>query len=410
MRVKIREEEDRFLAYFIDSRRMVGVNENGANILDAFFNQNKSVEMITKEQSKKHSISPPQANEDLKEFLGQIQKEIFPGGFNIVEQESLNSPLGVELNLTISCNLRCKHCFQASYAETFISGEQVIDIVDILASNDVFEVSIIGGEPFLHPNLFDILKRCEKHEMAMNLVTNGTFLDEKTIDKLANINRLVLIVSLDGLKETHDYIRGAGVFDKVDTALRGLIDKNATVEIIHTLNSVNLPKYKQIIDYCEELDLPCNFSLFKPFKPGQKFLTPDPEKVFEIIVDSLVVRSERFRKIGLSNAAIVADLLELPPRNECTATLSGLVVDVFGRMITCPSLVASGYYNDDDLPFFDENFLETWRSHKTFVKFRENGFRECQARAHIFSGDVKGYDPYGVNAFKKFWASYSKKL
>jgi len=285
--------------------------------------------------------------------------------------------------------------------------EKAIGIIDLLAGHNVFEINLIGGEPFLHKDLFEIIKHCEKHELAISVVTNGTLLGQEVIEKLASIRRFVLIVSLDGLKSTHDYIRGEGVFQRVDSALKGLLEKDVAVEVIDTLNSVNLSEYREVIKYCQNLDIPCNFSLFKPFKPEHNALIPDPEEIFTIIVDLLSLRSgsDGYKKIGLSNAAIVADLLGLPPRNECRATLSGLVIDVFGRMITCPSLVAAGYYKEEELPFFDENFLEIWKNHETFVRFRENGFRECQARAYTFSNNVQGYDPYGVNAFKEFRAS-----
>lgn len=71
-------------------------------------------------------------------------------------------------------------------------------------------------------------------------------------------------------------------------------------------------------------------------------------------------------------------------------------------MVTCPSLVAAGYYKENELPFFDDDFVEKWRNHHTFVSFRNNGLRECQARSFIFSGDVKGHDPYGISAFLKY--------
>jgi len=282
--------------------------------------------------------------------------------------------------------------------------EKAIEIIDILADSGVFEISLIGGEPFLHKDLIKIIKHCSKREMAINVVTNGTLLNQKIIQKLSNIKRLVLLVSLDGMEKIHDYIRGKGVFKKVDIALKQLLKKEIAVEVINTLNSVNLPDYKNVINYCKALDIACNFSLFKPFKENHKTLIPEPEKIFKTITYLLELRSSSngYKKIGLSNAAIVADLLGLPPRNECRATLSGIVIDIKGRMITCPSLVAVGYYNKQELPLFDENFLKTWREHEIFVCFRNNGFRECQARSYIFSGDVQGYDPYGITAFKKF--------
>ena len=101
----------------------------------------------------------------------------------------------------------------------------------------------------------------------------------------------------------------------------------------------------------------------------------------------------------------MADLLGLPPRNECRATRSGLVIDVRGRMVTCPSLVYSRFYKGNEMPYFDKNFLDNWQNHSTFVDFRNRGLRECQAMAHIFSGRPDGYDPYGIKEFQKFKAN-----
>jgi len=85
---------------------------------------------------------------------------------------------------------------------------------------DIFEISVIGGEPFYHKRILDILKYCEKREMAMNVVTNGTLLDEAIIGELSKINRLVVIVSLDGQKAIHDQIRGEGIFEKVISKIK----------------------------------------------------------------------------------------------------------------------------------------------------------------------------------------------
>lgn len=138
-------------------------------------------------------------------------------------------------------------------------------------------------------------------------------------------------------------------------------------------------------------------------------MIPDPDIFFETVADLLRLRRDKGYKIGLSNAAIVTELLGLPPRNECRATRSGMVIDVTGRMITCPSLAAAGYYKNGELPSFDDNFMDTWHSHEAFVRFRQNGLRECQARSFIFSKDVRGRDPYGISAFREYWQNKKKQ-
>lgn len=403
MKVRIRKEKNRCLAYFIDSRRVVGVNEVGSVILDLLFNQGKEAEEIANTIVGDYNISLSQAKSDVAEFLAQIKKEVHPDGFNVIEQEQLEVPLGVELEITTSCNLFCKHCFQEHHDGADMPTEKALSIIEQLADHQVCEVSLIGGEPFRHDGLMEILGYCQKRDMAVNLVTNGTLIDEATIGKLAAFNRLVIIVSLDGTQETHDYIRGQGVFRRVDLILRQLRDKDIAVEITCTLNSVNLPIYREVIEYCEGMSIPCNFNLFKPFRSEHKELIPDPNTFFETVADLLRLRRDKGYKIGLSNAAIVTELLGLPPRNECRATRSGMVIDVTGRMLTCPSLAAAGYYENGELPFFDDNFMNTWRNHEAFVRFRQNGLQECQARSFIFNKDVRGRDPYGITAFREYW-------
>lgn len=403
MRVKIRKEKSRYLAYFIDSRRIVGVNEIGSVILDLLFNQGRHAEEIANAIAGDYQIPLSQAKTDVAEFLAQIKTEVHPDGFNVIEQEQLEVPLGIELEITTSCNLRCKHCFQEHHGEMHMPTEKAIGIIGQLADHQVCEVSLIGGEPFRHKGLMEILEYCQNRDMAINLVTNATLIDEDVVKRLAGINRLVVIVSLDGTEKIHDYIRGKNVFSKVDTVLRKLCAAEIAVEVTCTLNSVNLPIYRDVIEYCEGLKIPCNFNLFKPFRSEHEGLIPDANTFFEAVADLLRLRRDKGYRIGLSNAAIVTELLGLPPRNECRATRSGMVIDVTGRMVTCPSLNAAGYYEVGELPFFDDNFMETWRNHEAFVRFRQNGLRECQARSFIFNKDVHGRDPYGIDAFQEYW-------
>jgi len=138
----------------------------------------------------------------------------------------------------------------------------------------------------------DILEYCQSRDMAINLVTNATLIDEKKIERLAKINRLVVIASLDGTEDVHNYIRGSDVFGKVDVVLKQLQVHDIAVEVTCTLNLVNLPIYQDVVEYCEKLDIPCNFNLFKPFRPEHKELIPDPNTFFEVAADVLKLRRD----------------------------------------------------------------------------------------------------------------------
>ena len=107
-------------------------------------------------------------------------------------------------------------------------------------------------------------------------------------------------------------------------------------------------------------------------------------------------------RIGISDASLASYMLGLPEKNECTATLAGLVINTDGKMLTCPYLVEAGYYTPEELPVFSKNFLHDWKHSEIFERFRANGQKGCQARSLIFSGDVTKDDPYNLMSYKAF--------
>jgi hypothetical protein len=107
----------------------------------------------------------------------------------------------------------------------------------------------------------------------------------------------------------------------------------------------------------------------------------------------------------LANAAIASRLLGIKPQNECRATQSGLVINYAGRMVTCPSLEEAGRYAQDELPVFDSNWLQNWRTHPAFVGFKESGLANCQAREYVFRKLFGRADPYSAIEFEKHLAS-----
>lgn len=402
MIVRIRKEKDQYWVYFLETRRLIGVNEVGAHIISRYFNEGVDEAVIASGLVQTYDISPQQSIEDVTSFLKHVADELRPEVFNNTEQFGMDVPLGVELEITTACNLRCRHCLQSDYSSVFMSIEKARWIINQLSKAGVFEVSIIGGEPFSHPQIEDIISAADGAGFAIGLTSNGLLITKKHIDLMAGMENISMAISIDGVGKDHDYIRGKGVFVKADKVIRSLIDNGVEVEVMFTVNSYNISKYVETLDYCRGLGIVCNFNLFKPFKDSHRSLVPDPNQFFALMRDLYEIRKKQQYKIGLSHAAIVSYLMGLEPRDECRAGQSGLVIDVHGRMLTCPSLLYCGYYKETDFPAFDENFVETWKRHPLFTQFKQNGLSGCQARSLIFSHDVKKGDPYDLAEFKKF--------
>ena len=129
--------------------------------------------------------------------------------------------------LTPNCNLSCKYCFQL-HNESDIQGEQyhaqsqakasmaiVERFAEFCAENCVSHVDFFGGEPLLYRELFhaaakEILNK--RPETTIGIVTNGTMIDEDTM-QLIETHGVSVLLSLDGCKTSHDFLRGG--FDRI---------------------------------------------------------------------------------------------------------------------------------------------------------------------------------------------------
>jgi MoaA/NifB/PqqE/SkfB family radical SAM enzyme len=339
--------------------------------------------------------------DDATSFLEQVERELRPDVFNLVEQRQYQVPMGVELQLNETCNLRCAHCFQDNYrTSATMPADRALAIIDELGAKKVFEVSLIGGEPLLYQDLELVIERCRHWGLSVSLTTNATLVTEAIAEMFQRL-QVRTYVSLDGVGTIHDLIRGEGNFARTEAAIGLLQNHDVTVDVLFTLNALNMDHYEQMIDYCDTHRLSCNFNLFKPFKPEHQHLVVPPDRFFKICRD-LHKRRRDGQGIGFSNAAIAALLMGQEPRQECTATLAGLVIDPCGRMLSCPGLVSCGHINEDDLPMFDENWLDTWHNHPVFTQFRDNGLTGCQVRSCIFCGDPKTPDPYSAAALRQY--------
>ncbi len=113
-------------------------------------------------------------------------------------------------------------------------------------------IALTGGEPLISPKLFPLVKHLEKSGEIekIGILTNGTLINEKTIDNIRAISKLHYIqVSLDGATpETNDRIRGKGSFQKAMKAIRLLNQNSITIRLMFTLHKQNAYEINQLID------------------------------------------------------------------------------------------------------------------------------------------------------------------
>jgi len=126
-------------------------------------------------------------------------------------------------------------------------------ILKQIHDSGVVGIAFEGGEPLLRNDLVEILAFSRSLPLHTSLITNGTLLESK-IDAIAPYINGVIYVSLDGLENTHDKIRGvSGCFRK---AIEGIIASKGKVSVTinTTIMTENLHEIDDMVKLAKELN------------------------------------------------------------------------------------------------------------------------------------------------------------
>jgi radical SAM protein with 4Fe4S-binding SPASM domain len=143
-------------------------------------------------------------------------------------------PDEVSLQLTYKCNLRCLHCYQwneQGFFREFSPAEQrtelAIEIVQsVLAAtaDRKSKLFVWGGEPLMHSRFSEFASLLEADPRPVTMCTNGLLMEQHAADLLRIGESLSLLVSLDGLKDHHEALRGRRSFDRTLKNIEFMLD------------------------------------------------------------------------------------------------------------------------------------------------------------------------------------------
>lgn len=152
--------------------------------------------------------------------------------------------------ITMGCNMRCKHC-GSSCKEALkdeLTTEEALKLCDEIGKLGLKQITLAGGEPTSRKDWHIIARRLYDNGVVPNIITNGWLIDEDILQKIIESKINTVGISIDGLKETHDFIRKKGSFNRIMKALDLMKEKRIAATAITTINKINEKELYQLRD------------------------------------------------------------------------------------------------------------------------------------------------------------------
>jgi len=273
----------------------------------------------------------------------------------------------------VACNLRCKSCnfWQGIYkkeGEEILSTAEARGLLDEISRWGIPSLVITGGEPFMRPDIREVLEYAVKKIQYVRLQTNGTFLDEEMARFLVEKGVDEIWVSVDGGRETHDRIRGvAGTYDKVTSGLENLVrakQKTGSPYPVILINAVigseNLAEVEDIFDlavkfragealfnYVADVDEESIRATEKALQRDEVFseqfstegrLTAGGHGLPETTINRIRKTGEELGMITFIDPLLISGEDYRPVKGHCLMLWSNIMISPYGEVIACQML------------------------------------------------------------------------
>jgi len=182
--------------------------------------------------------------------------------FRIGDASAVPNLVHVDFNLTNACNLSCTHCHSASGKPLpdELGTSEILDAVSQVHNLGALSIAFAGGEPFMRPDLMDILVHaCSLPGWRVAVITNGMFLTDRRIRQILDVCPEVGVnVSVDGSNpDTFGMLRAqpgatpaarAALFNRVTAGVRRAAVAGLSVSVNTTMTRAGRDDFRATYD------------------------------------------------------------------------------------------------------------------------------------------------------------------
>jgi radical SAM protein with 4Fe4S-binding SPASM domain len=255
-------------------------------------------------------------------------------------------PLSGSIELTFRCNLRCVHCYIPDFSGTGeMSTDEIRRILDEIADEGCLWLLLTGGEILSRKDFPEIYTHAKRRGFLVTLFSNGTLLDRRIADLLAEYPPFGIEFTLYGMSD-ETYLRTSG-FPGRFTRVRSAIDLLLERKLPLTLKAVAMEPLAEELESMKAFAV----SLGVPFR-------------YDAIIHGRLDGSMQPTRARSTPAAVVQHDARDPKRLEewrrfyrdfvrtsrpspylmsCGAGVNSFHIDPKGRLLSCEALPVNGY-------------------------------------------------------------------
>ncbi|QWV94653.1 radical SAM protein [Geomonas oryzisoli] len=161
----------------------------------------------------------------------------------------------LQIEITSMCNERCVHCYIPHDDKLgHIKTDLFFNILEQCKEMKVLHLTLTGGEPMLHHNFVDFLKKCKEYNLSVNVLSNLTLLTDEIVEEMKSNSLLGVQVSLYSMDpEIHDAItQTKGSLDLTINAILRLKENDIPLQISCPIIEENKNSYKDVLKWAKE--------------------------------------------------------------------------------------------------------------------------------------------------------------
>ena len=308
------------------------------------------------------------------------------------------------LEITDVCPMECMHCSGSCKltSENILSLLEVKAIINDFAGMGGRILEISGGEPLMHPDLFEIVAHAKTNQLETILYTSGVTLDidgrrisirADLAEKLRKLGLDKIIFNVQGATpEIHETVtRKEGSFKKAVQGIKAMKSVGCWVGVHFVPIKPNRGKLRDVIHLCHNLGVD-ELGLLRFVPQGRGLTNRKPlelsKKEFEEFIQSTVKlkSSHENPTIRVGRPINFCPLVDASiTKEECNAGISRCLITPEGNVVPCPAFKGNGNYIAGNVKV--SSLADIWRYSLIWRDFRQFDYTKmnepCRSCEHL---------------------------